>query len=88
MLDLIRTLLGIYILIVILRIILGMVAEFGRIPWGHPVRRITDILGLAVDPLLRPLRRVLPPVRLGSMALDLSPMVLIAGLVILQNIIS
>ena len=87
MLDLIRSLLGIYILIVILRIILGMVVEFGRIPWGHPVRRITEILALAVDPLLRPLRRVLPPVRVGGMALDLSPMVLIFGLVILQNIL-
>lgn len=87
MLDLIRSLLGIYILIVILRIILGMVIEFGRIPWGHPVRRIADILALAVDPLLRPLRRVLPPVRVGSMSLDLSPMVLIFSLVILQNIL-
>ncbi len=79
--------LTIYYLVVILRIILGMVTEFGRIPWGHPVRRITDLLGKVVDPLLRPIRRLLSPVRMGGMNLDLSPLVLLIGLLVIQRIL-
>ena len=80
-------LLGLYILVIILRIILGMVVDFGRIPWGHPVRRITDLLGRVVDPLLRPIRSALPSVPVGGMSLDLSPLVLIIGLTIIQGIV-
>ena len=38
------------------------------------------------DPPLRAVRRVIPPLRLGSVMLDLSPMVLISGIYILQAI--
>ncbi|KAA1378687.1 YggT family protein [Aeromicrobium fastidiosum] len=38
------------------------------------------------DPPLRAVRRVIPPLRLGSVMLDLSPMVLIIGIYILQAI--
>ncbi len=85
--GLICALLGIYYLIIILRIILGMVVDFGRIPWGHPVRSITDFLGKLVDPLLRPIRAALPSVPVGSMSLDLSPLVLLIGLLIIQRIL-
>ncbi len=85
--DLICRAIFLYYLIVILRIILGMVVEFGRIPWGHPVRRVTELLGKVVDPLLRPIRRMLSPVRMGGMNLDLSPLVLLIGLLILQRLL-
>lgn len=79
--------LQVYWFIVILRIILRMVIEFGRIPWGHPVRQISDLLGKLVDPVLNPLRRFIPALPMGGMSLDLSPLVLLFGLVILMNII-
>jgi YggT family protein len=41
----------------------------------------------ATEWLLGPLRRVLPPVRLGGAALDLSPTVVIIGILLLQGII-
>ena len=85
--GLICTLLGVYYLVIILRIILGMVVDFGRIPWGHPVRAITDFLGKLVDPLLRPIRAALPSVPVGSMSLDLSPLVLLIGLLIIRGIL-
>ena len=50
--EILCRLITIYLFVVILRIILGMVIEFGQIPWGHPVRRIGDFLGKAVDPVL------------------------------------
>lgn len=39
------------------------------------------------DPPLRAVRRVLPPLRLGNVMLDLSPMVLLLGIYILQRIV-
>ena len=80
-------LLVIYIFVVIFRIVLGMIIEFGRVPFGLPVRRVTQLLGRAVDPLLTPLRRVLPGLPVGGMRLDLSPLVLIIGLQIISSII-
>lgn len=85
--ELICRLLIIYNFIVIFRIILGMIVEFGRVPWGHPLRRITDLIGKAVDPVLAPIRAVMPPVRTGGFALDLSPIVLLVGLGIIIQII-
>lgn len=68
-------------------IILSYVVNFGRLPWGHPVRKVYDALSNVINPILMPIRRVLPPLRAGSMGLDLSPMVLIFGIIILNNLI-
>lgn len=64
-------------------IVLQLVASYGRLPWGHPVRKVLDVLNSVFDPLLRPIRKVLPPVRIGGGGLDLSPLVLIIGIQIL-----
>ena len=39
------------------------------------------------DPPLRAVRRVLPPLRLGNVMLDLSPVLLLIGIWILQQIV-
>jgi YggT family protein len=39
------------------------------------------------DPPLRAVRNVIPPLRLGAVMLDLSPMILIIGIFILQRIV-
>jgi len=46
------------------------------------------ILGVArlVEPLVMPLRRVLPPLRLGMVALDLSIIVLLIGVQLLLSV--
>jgi YggT family protein len=40
------------------------------------------------DPPLRAVRRLIPPLRLGTVMLDLSPMILLIGIVILQKIVA
>lgn len=40
-----------------------------------------------VEPLARPIRRVLPPLQIGGVGLDLSILVLFFALVILRNIL-
>jgi YggT family protein len=41
----------------------------------------------ATEWAMGPLRRVLPPVRLGAAALDLSPLVLLIGITVLRGVI-
>ena len=47
------------------------------------------IIGVArlVEPAVAPLRRVIPPLRLGMVALDLSVIVLLIGLGLLRSIV-
>jgi len=68
-------------------IILSYVAGYGRLPWGHPVRKAYDFLGRIMDPLLRPIRSVLPTVRIGGMGLDLSPLVLFIVVRVLMGVL-
>ena len=61
--------------------------EWIPVPSDHPVGRFRSLLGAAVDPLLRPIRRMVRPVRIGMGAIDLSPLILIAAIWVLQSII-
>ena len=47
---------------------------------------LCELVYTATDPPLRAIRRVIPPLRLGQVALDLSPMVLLIALWLLQGI--
>ena len=64
-------------------IVLSYVVAFGRIPFDHPIRRIYEFLSRIIEPILRPIRAVVPPVRVGGAALDLSPLILIVGIQVL-----
>lgn len=54
---------------------------------GSGLERVRDVLHALTEPVLGPLRRLLPPVRLGGFALDLSPIIVLIGLTILQSIL-
>lgn len=55
----------------------------------HPgVERIDAVLARATDPVLTPIRRVIPPLRLGSAVLDLSVPVVLVALSILGALLS
>jgi len=54
---------------------------------GSVFESINDFLRLVTEPILGPLRRALPPVRLGGMGIDMSPMVVFLGIIILRPII-
>ena len=51
------------------------------------VATVAGFLYLVTDPVLGPLRRVLPPLRMGAMALDLSPIVAFFGISILMGVL-
>lgn len=77
------TLIQLYIFVLFGRIILS----FFEVPSDHAVARIRAVLASLTDPVLIPLRRVIPPVRMGPAALDLSPLVVLLGLSLLQGAI-
>jgi YggT family protein len=72
-----------YEIVVIARILLDWI----RVPYGHPVAKVRDALAVVVDPVLRPIRRVIPPLNMGGMGLDLSPLVLLLLLQLLQRVV-
>jgi YggT family protein len=67
-----------YFLLLIGRLVLDYVQMFARSwrPTG-PVLVIAEVIYTLTDPPLRALRKVIPPLRLGTVSLDLSFLVLI-----------
>ncbi len=76
-------LLQLYILLVVAAIVLS----WFRVPHDHPVYRVERGLRKLVDPLLVPIRKVVPPLRTGSFAIDLSAIILIIGLQIIFAVV-
>lgn len=79
MLTLVCGILRLVIWVIIAWIVLSYVVSFGRLGFDHPVRRLYDGLTKVIEPLMSPIRSVIPPVRIGGAALDLSPLILIIG---------
>lgn len=77
-----------YLLVLIGRLIFDWVQVFSRDfrPTGV-VLVIAEVIYSLTDPPLRALRRVIPPLRLGGVAIDLAFLVLILSVSIAQSII-
>jgi len=86
--DLVCLLLTIVLYTMFAWIILSYVAAYGRLPWGHPIRKVYDFLNKLIEPVLRPIRRVLPPLRIGGAALDLSPLVVWLAVLLIMSVIN
>ena len=54
----------------------------------HPLGRVSIFLDRIIYPVILPLRRVIPPLRLGGGMLDLTPIVLLLGINILIRILA
>lgn len=72
----------VYVVILFVRI---MFTWFPITP-GTPAARFERAIGSITDPLLRRVRRVVPPVRVGGAMLDLSPIILFVIALILLRI--
>jgi YggT family protein len=78
------TLITVYVFIIIAYIVVNLLEAFGvRIPYSRPVSAIRGFLHDTVEPYLGIFRRFIPPVG----PLDLSPMVGIVLLFVLQGIL-
>jgi len=83
--DLFASLINLYIYVLIGRLIFEYIRMFARNwrPTGL-VLLIAEAIYTVTDPPLSALRRIIPPIRLGTVSLDLSFLVLILGLQILS----
>jgi YggT family protein len=78
----------VFFLILLVRLVLDWVQFFAR-EW-HPsglALVIAEVTYSITDPPLKALRRILPPVRIGSVSLDLAFMVLFILCVILMRVL-
>jgi YggT family protein len=80
-LGIVCTLLLLYFIALFARILLSW---FPVTP-GTFLAQINSALYTITEPVLGPLRRAIPPVRLGVAALDLSPLIVILGLQLIRG---
>lgn len=74
---LVHTVINLYFWIILAMVIMSWLVAFGIVNRSNPyVRQVGYLLDRLTDPLLRPIRRVLPD--LGG--IDISPVILLIGL--------
>ncbi|HXR54954.1 MAG TPA: YggT family protein [Acidimicrobiales bacterium] len=71
-----RILAGLVEVFVVVLIVRALLSWFPVRP-GSPMVPVQRALALVTEPVLRPIRRILPPVRAGGMAIDLSILLVI-----------
>ena len=79
----------VFLLLLIFRLVMEYVFMFARSyrPAG-PVAIAMELCYSATDPALKALRRVLPPLRIGSVSVDLAFIVLFFIVLILRQVVS
>ena len=80
----VSTLITVYVVLIFIRIVMTWIP---RIPYNPVLNAVLTFVRDVTDPYLTLFRRVLPPVRLGPAALDLSPMIGIFLLLIAQGLV-
>jgi YggT family protein len=77
----------VFLILIIARIILSWIQMFRPIPYNMPLRATVGFVEESVDPYLNVFRRWIPPIGGGGMGLDLSPMIGIILLIIVQGLV-
>jgi YggT family protein len=83
--DYVNTLALVYLVLIFIRIILSWVP---RIPYNRYLAAFLKFVTDVTDPYLNLFRRILPPVRMGPGALDLSPIVATFVLIIVSSLVA
>ena len=83
MAELICTIINIYVFVIIIRLFMSWVPPTP----GTTYQSIHDAFVTVTEPVLAPVRALLPPLSMGMMRLDLSPLLVILGLNILSRAI-
>ena len=83
--DYVRTLAVVYLVLIFIRIILSWIP---RMPYNRWLNAGLKFVSDVTDPYLNLFRRILPPVRMGPGALDLSPIVATFVLIIVSSVVA
>jgi YggT family protein len=86
LLSLVCVVLTVFTIVLFVRVIVSWAYMFGfRPPYSGPLRTILDLLDDVTEPVLRPLRSMIPPVRAGGVGLDLSILIAFVILAVLRS---
>ncbi len=80
----VRALIGAYILVLLVRVVLSWVSPG---PQRGALGRLEYLSERLTEPLLRPIRRVIPMWRIGGVGVDMSTFILMILLSVLQRVI-
>ena len=83
--DYVNTLVLVYLVLIFIRIIMSWIP---RMPYNRYLSAVLGFVSDVTDPYLNLFRKVLPPVRIGPGALDLSPIVGTFVLIIVSGIVA
>ncbi|MCZ6457644.1 MAG: YggT family protein [Actinobacteria bacterium] len=83
----IRAIIGFALTIYFYAVFLWVILSWIPASTAHAVGRLQTFLDRMIYPVILPIRRVIPPVRIGGGALDLSPIVLLVGIQILLRLV-
>ncbi|GIF21206.1 MULTISPECIES: YggT family protein [Paractinoplanes] len=77
-----------FVLVLLARFVLSAVLQYGR-RWqpGRGASAALETVWSVTDPPLKALRRVIPPLRIGNVSLDLASIVLLVILFVLMELV-
>jgi YggT family protein len=82
--DYVGALFLVYLVIIIIRVLLTWIP---RIPYNRALRAAIGFIEEVTDPYLNVFRRFLPPIGGGGFSLDLSPILAIILLIVVQRVV-
>jgi YggT family protein len=82
--DYVQALFLVYLVLIFIRVLLSWIP---RMPYNRYLRAAVDFVEEATNPYLNVFRRFLPPVGGGGFAIDLSPILAIIVLLIVQGLV-
>ena len=85
--DYVDALFLVYLIMIFVRIALSWIQQFRAIPYNLALRAVIGFIEESVDPYLHLVRRVIPPVGGRSFALDLSPILAVIVLLVVQGLV-
>lgn len=85
MLALIGYILYLFLMVLFAYSILSWVTMAGRMEYDSPAVKIQNVLSRICEPVLRPVRRIIPPLRTGGVGIDLSVLVVFLVILVLIN---
>jgi YggT family protein len=83
-----QLLLSLYWLILLGRIVMDLILSLTGCRGLSGLAILYGILYDLTEPILRPIRRLLPPLRVGAVALDLSPLIVFVLIALLRQVVS
>ena len=74
-----------FLLVLFAYSILSWLTYSGRLDYDSPVIKVQRVLARICEPVLRPVRKVIPPVQVGGVGLDLSVLIVFVVVAVLNN---